>query len=73
MSANAALAATMVRMPPTSTVLRAFMDCLARALMGVLSAACTSIVVDVSAGSWLRSITCRPWVEGVHRHQNSYL
>ena len=58
MRAKAALAATMVRMPATRTVLRAPTDCLARALMGVLSAAWTSIVVDVRAGSWLRSITC---------------
>lgn len=58
MNAKAALAATMVRMPKTSTELRAWMEVLARALMGALSSACTSIHVDVSAGSCDRDITC---------------
>ena len=58
MKAKAALAATMVRMPPMSTVLRARMDVLALALMGALRIACTSMQVDVNAGSCERPITC---------------
>ena len=58
MNAKAALAATMVRIPKTRTEFRALMEVLARALMGALSSACTSMHVDVSAGSCERDMTC---------------